>query len=133
MPDFASPSFGGFAFIGCLAVLTQFSFRPMTLRRRVLGRRHNSQVASSDRQGLTHLESQSSSPTRRFIASLAIIEPYGRPQSSRGRLPPPPPNGLIDINFLPMKKRYTDSGWIALARQSDERLAGDGQHPAFLT
>jgi hypothetical protein len=35
MPDFASPSFGGFAFIGCLAVLTQFSFRPMTLRRRV--------------------------------------------------------------------------------------------------
>jgi hypothetical protein len=35
MPDFASPSFGGFAFIGSLAVLTQFSFRPMTLRRRV--------------------------------------------------------------------------------------------------
>jgi len=35
MPDFASPSFGGFAFIGSLAALTQFSFRPMTLRRRV--------------------------------------------------------------------------------------------------
>jgi len=35
MPDFASPSFGGFAFIGSLAVLAQFSFRPMTLRRRV--------------------------------------------------------------------------------------------------
>jgi hypothetical protein len=35
MPDFASPSFGGFAFIGSLAVLAQFSFRSMTLRRRV--------------------------------------------------------------------------------------------------
>jgi hypothetical protein len=35
MPDFASPSFGGFAFIDSLAALTQFSFRPMTLRRRV--------------------------------------------------------------------------------------------------
>jgi len=35
MPDFASPSFGGFAFIGSLAALAQFSFRPMTLRRRV--------------------------------------------------------------------------------------------------
>lgn len=33
--DFASPSFGGFAFIGSLAALTQFSFRSMTLRRRV--------------------------------------------------------------------------------------------------
>jgi hypothetical protein len=32
MPDFASPSFGGFAFIGSLAALTQFSFRPKTLR-----------------------------------------------------------------------------------------------------
>jgi hypothetical protein len=31
MPDFASPSFGGFAFIGSLAALTQFSFRPKTL------------------------------------------------------------------------------------------------------
>jgi hypothetical protein len=31
---FASPSFGGFAFIGSLATLTQYSFRPMTLRRR---------------------------------------------------------------------------------------------------
>jgi hypothetical protein len=35
MPDFASPSFGGFAFIGSLAILAQYSFRPMTLRRRV--------------------------------------------------------------------------------------------------
>jgi hypothetical protein len=35
MPDFASPSFGGFAFIGSLAVLAQFSFRLMALRRRV--------------------------------------------------------------------------------------------------
>jgi hypothetical protein len=35
MPDFASPSFGGFAFIGSLAVLAQFSGRPMTLRHRV--------------------------------------------------------------------------------------------------
>jgi len=35
MPDFASPSFGGFAFIGSLAVVAQFSVRPMTLRRRV--------------------------------------------------------------------------------------------------
>jgi hypothetical protein len=35
MPDFASPSFGGFAFIGSLAVLAQFSFRPKTLRHRV--------------------------------------------------------------------------------------------------
>jgi len=35
MPDFASPSFGGFAFIGSLAVLAQFSFRPMTLRNQV--------------------------------------------------------------------------------------------------
>jgi hypothetical protein len=35
MPDFASPSFGGFAFIGSLAVLAQFSFRPMTLRHQV--------------------------------------------------------------------------------------------------
>jgi hypothetical protein len=32
---FASPSFGGFAFIGSLAALAQFSVRPMTLRRRV--------------------------------------------------------------------------------------------------
>jgi hypothetical protein len=32
---FASPSFGGFAFIGSLAVLAQFSGRPITLRRRV--------------------------------------------------------------------------------------------------
>ena len=32
---FASPSFGGFAFIGSLAALTQFSLRSMTLRRRV--------------------------------------------------------------------------------------------------
>jgi hypothetical protein len=35
MPGFASPSFGGFAFIGSLATLTQFSFRSMTLRHRV--------------------------------------------------------------------------------------------------
>jgi hypothetical protein len=35
MPGFASPSFGGLAFIGSLAVVAQFSFRPMTLRRRV--------------------------------------------------------------------------------------------------
>jgi len=35
MPDFASPSFGGFAFIGSLAVVAQFSFRLMALRRRV--------------------------------------------------------------------------------------------------
>jgi hypothetical protein len=33
--DFATPSFGGFAFVGSLAVLAQFSFRPMTLRHRV--------------------------------------------------------------------------------------------------
>lgn len=32
---FASPSFGGFAFVGSLAALTQFSFRPMALRHRV--------------------------------------------------------------------------------------------------
>jgi len=35
MPDFASPSFGGFAFIGSLTILAQFSFRLMALRRRV--------------------------------------------------------------------------------------------------
>jgi hypothetical protein len=35
MPDFASPSFGGFAFVGSLAILAQFSFRPMALRHRV--------------------------------------------------------------------------------------------------
>jgi hypothetical protein len=35
MPDFASPSFGGFAFIGGLTVMAQFSFRLMALRRRV--------------------------------------------------------------------------------------------------
>jgi len=35
MPDFASPSFGGFAFIGSLTVLAQFSFRLMALRHRV--------------------------------------------------------------------------------------------------
>jgi hypothetical protein len=29
------PSFDGFAFIGSLAVMAQFSFRPKTLRRRV--------------------------------------------------------------------------------------------------
>jgi hypothetical protein len=29
------PSFDGFAIIGSLAVMTQFSFRPMALRRRV--------------------------------------------------------------------------------------------------
>jgi len=32
---FAPPSFSGFAFIGSLAILAQFSGRPMTLRRRV--------------------------------------------------------------------------------------------------
>jgi hypothetical protein len=35
MPDFASPSFGGFAFVGSLAAVAQFSVRPMTLRHRV--------------------------------------------------------------------------------------------------
>ncbi len=35
MPNSVSPSFGGFAIIGSLAILAQFSFRPMTLRHRV--------------------------------------------------------------------------------------------------
>jgi len=35
MPGFAKPPFDGLAFIGSLATLAQFSFRPMTLRRRV--------------------------------------------------------------------------------------------------
>jgi hypothetical protein len=35
MPGFASPPFSGLAFIGSLAIVAQFSFRPMTLRRRV--------------------------------------------------------------------------------------------------
>jgi hypothetical protein len=35
MPNSVSPSFDGFAFIGSLAVMAQFSFRPITLRRRV--------------------------------------------------------------------------------------------------
>jgi hypothetical protein len=35
MPGFASPSFGGLAFIGSLAIVAQFSFRSMTLRHRV--------------------------------------------------------------------------------------------------
>jgi hypothetical protein len=35
MPNSVPPSFDGFAIIGSLAVLAQFSFRPMTLRRRV--------------------------------------------------------------------------------------------------
>jgi hypothetical protein len=35
MPGFAKPPFDGLAFIGSLAVVAQFSFRPMTLRRRV--------------------------------------------------------------------------------------------------
>jgi hypothetical protein len=35
MPDFAPPPFDGFAFFGSLAVVAQFSFRPMTLRHRV--------------------------------------------------------------------------------------------------
>jgi hypothetical protein len=30
----ATPSFGGFAFIGSLAAMVQFNFRPMTLRHR---------------------------------------------------------------------------------------------------
>jgi hypothetical protein len=32
---FASPSFGGFAFIGSLSTLAQFSFRSVTLRHQV--------------------------------------------------------------------------------------------------
>jgi len=35
MPNSVPPSFDGFAFIGSLAILAQFSLRPMTLRRRV--------------------------------------------------------------------------------------------------
>jgi hypothetical protein len=35
MPNSVPPSFDGFAFIGSLAVMAQFSFRPRTLRRRV--------------------------------------------------------------------------------------------------
>jgi hypothetical protein len=35
MPNSVSPPFDGFAFIGSLAVMAQFSFRPKTLRRRV--------------------------------------------------------------------------------------------------
>jgi hypothetical protein len=35
MPNSVPPSFDGFAFIGSLAVMAQFSFRPKTLRRRV--------------------------------------------------------------------------------------------------
>lgn len=35
MPGSVSPSFGGFAFIGSLAILVSCDFRSMTLRRRV--------------------------------------------------------------------------------------------------
>jgi len=35
MPNSVPPSFDGFAFIGSLAIMTQFSFRSMTLRSRV--------------------------------------------------------------------------------------------------
>jgi hypothetical protein len=35
MPNSVPPSFDGFAFVGSLAVMAQFSFRPKTLRRRV--------------------------------------------------------------------------------------------------
>jgi hypothetical protein len=35
MPNSVPPSFDGFAFIGSLAIMAQFSFRSKTLRRRV--------------------------------------------------------------------------------------------------
>jgi len=35
MPNSVPSPFGDFALIGSLAIMTQFSFRPMTLRRRV--------------------------------------------------------------------------------------------------
>jgi hypothetical protein len=35
MPNSVPPSFNGFAFIGSLAIMTQFSFRSKALRRRV--------------------------------------------------------------------------------------------------
>jgi len=35
MPNSVPPSFDGFAFVGSLAIMAQFSFRPKTLRRRV--------------------------------------------------------------------------------------------------
>jgi len=35
MPNSVPPSFDGFAFIGSLAIMTQFSFRSKALRRRV--------------------------------------------------------------------------------------------------
>jgi len=35
MPGSVSPSFGGFAIVGSLAILVSYDFRSMTLRRRV--------------------------------------------------------------------------------------------------
>jgi hypothetical protein len=35
MPNSVPPSFDGFALLGSQAIMTQFSFRSMTLRRRV--------------------------------------------------------------------------------------------------
>jgi hypothetical protein len=92
MPGFASPSFDGLAFIGSLAIVAQFSFRPMTLRRHafaclVLPFRDLSSAACSRAFPLACILSWSSSVVQSIQRSSPIAYMGSRNRHAVGHSP----------------------------------------------